>query len=829
MRKSIKFHYHTGIAQSIFKNALLIGSWDDSGKYSDQWSEAKMNGISGPDGCPSFTADHVIESDDPNQRFYWGVRLDGPAGKSLWAIPTEESDPATATRRRSFTLNDGDQAYYLNHSRRLGAQKYGAGIRFSVWAPNADSVEVFIVNLWQQGRVPVVDSLINPANTPAITSAQRFTVCGGYVADGSLEGSVATWGPFKMTQIGTGIWATDPNDPQLADFRKFNHVPYMFCVTKDDRATKVWRTDIYSRCQIGYGAQRPSAAWADLTRHLDGTISSSVVIDPDRVTTEFCEPLWPETRWTPQEEFFATVPARPGLNDLSLHDLVIYELHVGALGFGRGLDEPGTLADAMNFLDHLEMLGVNAVELLPLSEFGGGGAGWGYATSHYFAIEYGGGGRDQYKWFIRECHRRGIAVILDVVYNHYNQNAERAEWMYDTNADEKNAYYWYEGKPTDYSFSQGGYADNLSSGWAPRYWEEIVRTLFVSSAIALAMEFKVDGLRVDQTTSIRSYNVLHADGREIPNANALGAKLIRELTRSLRFVQPGIKLVAEDHGGWDGVIRPPDEGGLGFDATWYADFYHHLIGDTDKGSDYAKLIKTAGFGDDRPLAMDYFAGALQATSGGNKIVYNESHDEAGNGKFTDRTINVACNGAPLIGDTRRYAEARCRFAAGVTMLSAGVPMFLFGEEVGAQKKFLYDHVLENREDYEAMRSSAGKNLFAYYSSLIRLRLDHAGFRSPNIDVMFVHNEHRLILFHRWGSGEDFIIAASLNNHAFDNSGYVFHAARIPDGRWREIFNSDSAAYDGWNIGNHGGVIDNSAGSFECVVPANGLIVFQRES
>jgi 1,4-alpha-glucan branching enzyme len=829
MPKSVAFTYHTGITRPIFNNPVLVGSWDAAGRYSGQWSEKGMQPITGPDGCPSFIATQEIESDDPNQVFYWGVRVDGPAGNGLWAIPTEEGDPATTSRRRSFTLAGGDPVYYLNHSRRLGAQKHGSGIRFSLWAPNAQKVEVFIINLWQQGNHPTANSLIDQANTPAITSSPRFTVCGGYVADGSGDGAVNNWGPFEMTLVGNGVWATDADDPRLADFRKFDHVPYMFRITKDDGSI-AWRTDLFSRCQIGYGAERPSASWTEPTRRLDGTVSSSVVVDPDRVTTAFQEPVWPETRWTPQEQFFAEPAPRSELGNLSLRDLVIYELHIGALGVQRGPNEPGTLEDAMDFLDHLEALGVNAVELLPLSEFGGGGAGWGYATSHYFAIEYSGGGRDQYKWFIRECHRRGIAVILDVVYNHYNHNAERAEWMYDTSSDEKNAYYWYEGNPSDYhGFNQGGYLDNLSSGWAPRYWEEIVRNVFVSSAIALAMEFNVDGFRVDQTTSIRSYNSLHVDGRGVPNANALGAKLIRELTRSLRFVRPGVKLMAEDHGGWEGVTRSPDEGGLGFDAVWYADFYHHLIGDTDKGSDYAKLIKTAGFGDDRPLAMDYFAGALQATDGGNKIVYNESHDEAGNGPLTDRTINVAANGAPLIGDTRRYAEARCRFAAGVTLLSAGVPMFLFGEEVGAQKKFLYNHVLENREDYEGMRHSYGRNLFDYYSSLIRLRLSHPGLRSPRIDVVFVHNEHRLILFHRWGSGEDFLGVASLNNHPFNNPSYLFGADRIPSGRWREIFNSDAEVFGGWNVGNRGGVIANSTNSFECVVPANGLILFQRES
>jgi len=286
-------------------------------------------------------------------------------------------------------------------------------------------------------------------------------------------------------------------------------------------------------------------------------------------------------------------------------------------------------------------------------------------------------------------------------------------------------------------------------------------------------------------------------------------------------------LMAEDHSGWDGVTRSPDEGGLGFDAAWYADFYHHLIGDTDKGSDYAKLIKTAGLGDDRPLAMDYFAGALDATAGGRRIAYHESHDEAGNGLYTHRTIQVAVNGAPLVGETRRVAEARCRFAAGMTLLSAAVPMFLFGEEVGAEKDFIYNHVLENREDLEGLRTGSGQYLFAFYSALIRLRLAHSGLKSGNIETVFVHNDHRLLVFRRWSADEEFLVVSSLNNRPFDNLGYIFNDSRIPAGRWREIFNSDAAVYGGDNRGNSGATLTSTAGRFACVVPAHGFIVLER--
>ena len=84
------------------------------------------------------------------------------------------------------------------------------------------------------------------------------------------------------------------------------------------------------------------------------------------------------------------------------------------------------MSDAIVFLDHLVDLGVNAVELLPMAEFSGT-VSWGYGDTHHFCIESSAGGRDKYRHFVRECHRRGIAVIQDVVYNHYDFEAERAQ------------------------------------------------------------------------------------------------------------------------------------------------------------------------------------------------------------------------------------------------------------------------------------------------------------------------------------------------------------------------------------------------------------------
>ena len=427
-------------------------------------------------------------------------------------------------------------------------------------------------------------------------------------------------------------------------------------------------------------------------------------------------------------------------------------------------------------LDYLVDLGVNAIELMPMSEFQDR-TGWGYSTSHYMAIEYSGGGRDQFKHFVRECHRRGIAVILDVVYNHYTFDSERAEWAYDSNTPENNIYYWYEGRAGDYPQPDGGYIDNGSSGWAPRFWEEMVRKMFISSAAALVSEFHFDGFRVDLTTALHRDAVVHADGRPANHARMFGQKFLREWTRTLRLLKPNVFLIAEDHSGWAAVTQPPDQGGLGFDATWFADFYHHLIGDAQNDPSRARLLKMAGYGDNRPLPMARFAGALAQSDHG-KVIYHESHDEAGNSHYEEggqqvysaRTIMVAINDAPLVGDTRRYAEARVHFAAGMTLLGAGIPMFFMGEEVGASRPYRYADFINAREDYHALRQGAGANLFRFYQDLIRLRLAHPALRSTNLDIIHTHDANRMLAFRRWEGSAELLVVASLNNSAFTD-GY----------------------------------------------------------
>ncbi len=586
----VQFFYMTGLKRPLFNNVRLVGNWNE-------WRESPMAEITGDDGCPAFTATIDFDTSLAGNAFHWGIKLNGPSGKDLWGIMTEVRDVNSMSRDRSFVLQaatDGhppqQERYYFTQCRRLGAQKVpmpgsssSDALRFGVWAPNAEKVCVVFGFTWDN---------TDQQRTPTKVALPVDRIMGGYVADDG-SGMHPDLPALEMhKQRGSpwdGVWMTDT----IPGFSAYDHQPYLFRVTKAGGKVE-YRSDLCARCQIGAGATNPNGrGYFGKLSDLSGLVSCSAIIDPDAVTQFFKEtttangrkvPLYPEPSFIPADRFWDEAEYRVngktyvGQKEFSpgkavphrVEDLVIYELHLGALGFGK--QSAGDLEDAIGLLDYLTDLGVNAIELLPMSEFGDVASNWGYSTSHYFAVEYAGGGRDKYKFFIKACHQRGIAVIMDVVYNHYNHNAgQRAEWMYDTDADETNIYYWYESSSDGHT---GGYVDNLSTAYAPRYHEEQVRKLFISSAAALVEEFHIDGFRVDQTTSIHAYNVRHVDGAPVASANMFGIKLLREWTRTLRLIKPDIMLMAEDHSNWEKATQLPDDGGLGFDRTWFADYHH---------------------------------------------------------------------------------------------------------------------------------------------------------------------------------------------------------------------------------------------------------------
>ncbi|WP_416676362.1 hypothetical protein [Egbenema bharatensis] len=160
----VQFTYFTGLSQKIFDRVRLSGSWDQNGRYSEQWTTVPMQPFTAPDGCPGFTTTVQFDPSQMGYLFRWGIVLDSPQGKDLWGIPTEIKDRHSRDRFRSFTLQSPNHSgpqqerYYLTHCRWLGAQKsYLPGqatpaVQFAVWAPHARSVEVVLGNL-QSGYI----------------------------------------------------------------------------------------------------------------------------------------------------------------------------------------------------------------------------------------------------------------------------------------------------------------------------------------------------------------------------------------------------------------------------------------------------------------------------------------------------------------------------------------------------------------------------------------------------------------------------------------------------------------------------------------------------
>ena len=543
-RIAVDFTFHSALERHLFSNVRLSGSWDAAGRFSDRWMQVPMAASNDGTACEAFSASVLFDAGEAGRTFQWGVVADIQGSADAWVVTTEVPDELSSQCVRRFDLASSDtrQDYWFATGRRFGAQKYyrpdspSAGIRFAVWAPHARNVEV-------------VFAPCDLASGPPT----------GYIADDGTGVDPSTPAVPLIANAG-GIWESDPvSSPALANFDDYLNRLYMYRIT-NEQGTATYKVDIFSRNQVGRGSFNPAGAhYAGSYVDLDGIVSCSVIADPDRVTRDFNDTGLEKRTLISADEFWASEftggPAPPR----NLQDLVIYELHVGSLGFPS--TSAGTFADAMTFLDQLTALGVNAVELLPVLEFDGD-LQWGYGTSLFFCLQTSAGGANQLKHFVRACHQRGIAVILDVAYNHFaTSNNERSEWGYDADpsvAPQHNLWYWYQGQPADYAPGNldGGYLNNGSSGYAPRYSEENVRQMFTSSALALLDDFHIDGLRVDLTDAIHQNNSLNAGGNSVGSANLYGIKFLRELTRAVKIVNPSAFLIAEDHSGWTAMTQP---------------------------------------------------------------------------------------------------------------------------------------------------------------------------------------------------------------------------------------------------------------------------------
>jgi 1,4-alpha-glucan branching enzyme len=457
-------------------------------------------------------------------------------------------------------------------------------------------------------------------------------------------------------------------------------------------------------------------------------------------------------------------------------DLIIYELHVGSFsGEGDGvLHSPARFRDAADaHLTHLSELGINAVELMPVAEFAGDRS-WGYNPTFQYAPESAYGAPDDLKYLVDRCHQRGMAVLIDVVYNHMGPGDLSGNLLE------------YDGKEIYFYPTGNGYRE---TPWGPRpdYGRVEVREFLRDNAHYWLEEFHADGLRVDATDFIK--------------VNGDGWRLLRELGQTVQAARPGSIVIAEQLPNDPAVTRPIAAGGAGLDAQWHDAFHDNL----------RAAVKAAAFGDPDfgalAAAINHFA--YPATQ---LVNYIESHDEAAN-------QGRVCVAADPANHASPWAYGRSKFAAGLVLFTAGIPMLLQGQE------FLEDRPFGDSEDKRIQWKyrTEHSDFLLFMKDAVALRRSHPGFRATAAqDLFHVNDGANVLAFHRWDGADDLVVVASLSNQDFADYGLSFPRA----GDWYELLNSDSSAYGGGDFGNGGRVTaSGSPATARIKIPQMGLLVF----
>lgn len=473
-----------------------------------------------------------------------------------------------------------------------------------------------------------------------------------------------------------------------------------------------------------------------------------------------------------------------------LEDTVLYELHVGTF------TAEGTFDAAIARLDFLAELGINAVEVMPVAQFPGT-RNWGYDGVYPFAVQDSYGGPEGFKRFVDAAHARGLAVYLDVVYNHLGPEGNYLR--------DFGPYF------TDRYQTPWGEAVNFDGPGS-----DAVRDFFIQNALFWQRDYRLDGLRLDATHAMFDTRPEH---------------FLRSLSKACleqaRVLGRPFHLIAESNLNDPALVSAPELGGQGLDAVWNDDFHHsvHVILTGERDGYYADY--------DHPeeklatLLQDGFAfqgeysvfrgrnhGASSAHLPGSRFVHSQqNHDQTGNRRLGERLASLT-------------DAAGCRLGAGLTLLAPQVPMLFMGEEWGERAPFLYfishgDHDLVEavragrREEFKEFEwdeeppdpqdpetftrcrldweqpAGQGRGLFALYRELLSLRRENACLRpgSGRTSVTGLHGNKLLLLIRSGSSGR----AAAL----FNLDGSAVRAdvpALVPEGSWRLALDSENERF-----------------------------------
>ncbi|MGB8475660.1 MAG: malto-oligosyltrehalose trehalohydrolase [Candidatus Acidiferrum sp.] len=476
---------------------------------------------------------------------------------------------------------------------------------------------------------------------------------------------------------------------------------------------------------------------------------------------------------------------------LPLREFVLYELHVGTF------TPQGDFESIVPRLAELKELGVTAIELMPVAQFPGN-CNWGYDGVYPYAAQESYGGPSGLKKLVNVCHKQGLAVVLDVVYNHLGPEGN---YLADFGPYFTDAYRTPWGGAINYDRSQS----------------DEVRRYFIENALRWVMEFHVDALRLDAVHAI-------VDPSARPFLEELGAAVHREAERLKRH----IFLMPESDRNDARLVTTRHAGGLGLDAVWNDDFHHalHVVLTGEKNGYYED------FGQVEQLARAFSEGFVfsgqysrfrQRRHGNSStavpaerfVVFSQNHDQVGNRRLGDRLASIV-------------SFACLKLAAGVLLLSPFVPLLFMGEEYGEKAPFQYfvshgdpaliEAVRRGRaaefshfgwsgevpdpQDRETFRRSVlhwdcrfsnnHRALLSIYSELLRLRreLSPLALLDKTCLETKAFEKPRALFLRRWSDKEQ--VFAIFN---FDEAEPEL-ALPVPAGRWIRRLDSNSISFGG---------------------------------
>jgi 1,4-alpha-glucan branching enzyme len=463
----------------------------------------------------------------------------------------------------------------------------------------------------------------------------------------------------------------------------------------------------------------------------------------------------------------------------SFEDFLIYQLHVGSFtGLNDGVTNAtptSTFADLKGRLGYIRGLGFNAIELLPISDFRAdieNGAGMGYGPSDMFASEnlYATSPEkavEELIALIDEAHRLGLAVILDVIYNHAGTDNNRY-WQYDGNCSGDN------GIPGGMYFVHGHHTP-WGEGFA--LWQQEVKDFLTDNARLYLRDYRVDGLRFDAV-------------------QAMDPDAVAEIVWALRQEFPDKYLIAEYNGGDANTsVAPPRDpfGGLGFCAVWDlgsgGDTFSALNGDNP----VQKLLSHVDlFGDPNPWHT------VAYLTGSHDNIYGGQND---GGLFITQRFGGRQNG---------WAQAKARLAWALNAALPATPMLFMGTE-GHIDGFWdpwvgpgYDH----RLDWSRIGDAIGAPMQRMVTDINNLRWTHPALRSSTGAVTHTDFANSVFAFKRWNdAGDVLLVVVNASDGQWADTQYAVGLAG-DSGSWQEIFNSQAPLYGGVNtVGNYGFVLE----------------------